>query len=49
MKLNTSSPQELLSTEDWQTLTSFFELLIEADKKEKVMKYEPNQETKLIP
>jgi hypothetical protein len=45
MEFNTAYPQESLSVEDWQALTSFFELLIEADKKEKVMKYELEQKT----
>ena len=45
MELNTDYPRELLSVEDWQALMSFFELLIEVDKKEKVTKYEPNQKT----
>lgn len=46
MKLDNTYPQELLSTEDWQVLMSFFELLIAADKKEKVMKYGLCQETR---
>lgn len=32
MKPNDRYPQESLSTEDWQALSSFFELLIQADK-----------------
>jgi hypothetical protein len=48
MENNITYPQELLSSEDWQTLTSFFELLIEADKKEKVMKYGSKQETQSL-
>lgn len=44
MAFDTFCPQEQLTSEDWQSLISFFELLIQADKKEKVLKYEPDQE-----
>jgi hypothetical protein len=35
MELNIADSQELLSIEDWQALTSFFELLIKADEENK--------------
>lgn len=43
MKPNTPYPQESLSAEDWESLASFFKLLIEADKEISIKKVSSEQ------